>query len=55
MATQAKDKKLRLFDPRSGGGVVSEVDSHEAVKDSKLVWVSDQRLLTSGFSRDRYN
>ena len=27
--------------------------SHDGVKDSKVVWVGEQRLLTSGFSADR--
>ena len=36
LATQAKDKKLRVFDPRSSGSPVSEVDSHDGVKDSKV-------------------
>ena len=53
LATQAKDKKLRLFDPRGSGSPVGEVDSHDGVKDSKVVWVGDNRILTSGFSRDR--
>jgi WD40 repeat protein len=50
VASQCKDKKLRVIDPRSGK-VVAESDSHEGIKDSKVVWVGDsQRLLTTGFS-----
>ena len=30
-----------------------ETASHEGVKDSKVVWVAEHRLLTSGFSGDR--
>ena len=50
IATQCKDKRLRILDPRSGK-VVAESDSHEGIKDSKVVWMGDsQRLLTTGFS-----
>ena len=52
-ATQCKDRKLRVVDPRSGK-VAAEADSHEGMKDSKVVWVGDsQRLLTTGFSSVR--
>jgi len=49
MATQCKDKKLRLVDARAGK-VAFECTSHDGVKDSKVVWVDDGRVLTSGFS-----
>ena len=53
LATQARDKQLRLLDPRAASPLVSEMLSHDGVKDSKVVWVGEQRLLTSGFSADR--
>ena len=71
LATQSKDKTLRLFDPRythlytcqsvnvynvhsrSSSGPVQETASHAGMKDSKVVWVGEGRLLTSGFGADR--
>ena len=55
LATQAKDKMLRLFDPRSASsaGPVSSSPSHDGMKDSKVVWVGENRILTSGFGGDR--
>ena len=52
-ATQCKDKTLRVFDPRSSSGPIQEASSHAGIKDSKVVWVGEQRLLTSGFGADR--
>ena len=42
-----------MFDPRAGEDPVQDVRSHEGMKDSKLVWVGEQRVLTSGFGGDR--
>jgi coronin-7 len=53
VASQARDKQLRLLDPRAATPLVAETASHDGVKDSKVVWVGEQRLLTSGFSADR--
>ena len=53
LASQCKDRKLRVFDPRSGETPVQEVRSHDGMKDSKLVWVGENRVLTSGFGGDR--
>jgi len=53
LATQAKDKMLRIFDPRSGGGPTHEVNSHGGMKDSKVIWVGENRIMTSGFGADR--
>lgn len=53
LATHSKDRMLRVFDPRAGGGPIQETRSHEGMKDSKVVWVGENRLLTSGFSADR--
>jgi coronin-7 len=44
---------LRVFDPRTGGGPTQEIASHDGMKDSKVVWVGEQRIMTSGFSGDR--
>ena len=32
---------------------VQEAASHEGMKDSKVVWVGENRILTSGFSQNR--
>jgi len=53
VATHSKDKMLRIFDPRADGGPTLQTTSHEGIKDSKLVWVGDNRILTSGFGGDR--
>jgi len=53
LATHAKDKMLRVFDPRSGGEPIHQTKSHDGMKDSKVVWVGEHRVLTSGFGQDR--
>ncbi|XP_046592523.1 coronin-2B isoform X1 [Neodiprion lecontei] len=51
LATTCKDKKLRVFEPRSGI-VVSEGVCHAGTKASKVVFLGNSgRLLTTGFSR----
>lgn len=55
LATQCKDRQLRILDPRQGKCVAS-CDSHQGIKDSDVVWINgpDQnRIFTSGFSSDR--
>lgn len=51
-ATTCKDKKLRLFDPRSGSSAVTVADSHSGVKGARVTWLgAHDRLVTTGFSR----
>ena len=56
LATQSRDKRLRVIDPRvsadSADCVAAETDSHGGIKDSKVVWVgqNSDRILTTGFS-----
>ncbi|GAA5996308.1 hypothetical protein JCM5350_006508 [Sporobolomyces pararoseus] len=51
-ATTCKDKKLRLFDPRSGNQAVTVADSHLGVKGARVTWCGDKdRMVTTGFSR----
>ncbi|XP_043488387.1 coronin-2B-like isoform X2 [Polistes fuscatus] len=51
LATTCKDKKLRVFEPRSGI-IVSEGICHAGTKASKVVFLGGSgRLLTTGFSR----
>ncbi|XP_063707661.1 coronin-1C-like isoform X3 [Culicoides brevitarsis] len=50
IATTSKDKQLRIIEPRSGI-VVSEAQAHEGTKCSKVVFLENNRVLTTGFSR----
>lgn len=54
MGTNAKDKKVRVIDPRSNDPLVLEADSHQSIKDSRIVWLGTQdRVLTTGFDANR--
>jgi len=54
LATQSKDRNLRIIDPRNPQSEANICESHRGIKDSKVVWLSDNnRVLTSGFSQDR--
>lgn len=54
LATSCKDKKLRVYDPRSTTSVINTVDSHQSIKDSRVVWLGDSnRILTTGFDAAR--
>ncbi|KAJ2402649.1 Coronin-like protein crn1 [Coemansia sp. RSA 2559] len=51
LAATCRDKKLRIFDVRSGE-ILQEGDSHTGVKGSRVTWLGNQpRLVTTGFSR----
>ncbi|KAI9479711.1 Coronin-like protein crn1 [Coemansia sp. RSA 990] len=51
MAATCRDKRLRIFDARSGR-VEREASSHGGIKGSRVVWLgAEQRLVTTGFSR----
>ncbi|KAF0392119.1 DUF1900-domain-containing protein [Gigaspora margarita] len=51
LATTCRDKKLRIFDIRSGN-VVQEASSHQGIKGSRVAWLGDtDRILTTGFSK----
>lgn len=51
IATTSKDKKLRVIEPRSGI-VITENQAHEGTKCSKVVFLDNNRVLTTGFSRN---
>lgn len=54
LATSCKDKMVRIFDPRASNPIQAECDSHQSIKDSRIVWLGDQpRLLTTGFDAAR--
>ena len=50
LASCAKNKLLKVFDPRQKKAVVS-VLCHESVKSSKLAWMDSDNLLTCGFTK----
>lgn len=54
LTTNAKDKKIRVIDPRSSDPLVMEAESHQNIKDSRIVWLGNQsRILTTGFDANR--
>jgi hypothetical protein len=52
LASTSKDKKIRVWDPRSKS-VVQEGDGHQGTKGSRVVWLGGgiDKLLTVGFSK----
>ncbi|XP_049538701.1 coronin-7 isoform X5 [Anopheles darlingi] len=53
-ATSCKDKMVRVLDPRAQSPIVMVADSHQSIKDSRIVWLGDQnRVLTTGFDASR--
>lgn len=49
MVTSCKDKVVRIIDPRSNVPIIQSTDSHQSIKDSRVVWLGDQqRILTTG-------
>ncbi|XP_065362673.1 coronin-7 isoform X2 [Calliphora vicina] len=55
LATSCKDKYLRILDPRVNGSPIQmSVESHQSIKDSRVVWLGNQsRILTTGFDASR--
>ncbi|PZC71370.1 hypothetical protein B5X24_HaOG213565 [Helicoverpa armigera] len=48
LATSCKDKKVRIIDPRASTAVADVANSHQNIKDSRIVWLGDQdRILTT--------
>ena len=48
--TTCKDKSIRVIDARSGK-VVREGKGHQAVKPMRAIYMKDNRIFTTGFSR----
>lgn len=45
---------VRIIDPRSNVPITLAADSHQSIKDSRVVWLGDQsRILTTGFDSAR--
>ncbi|KAK3909371.1 Coronin-7 [Frankliniella fusca] len=54
IVTSCKDKKLRVYDPRATTSITHTTDSHQSIKDSRVVWLGDSnRILTTGFDAAR--
>jgi len=49
IATTCKDKKARVFDPRTNT-IAQEVIAHQGIKGSRVCWIRD-KVLTVGFSK----
>lgn len=53
-ATNSKDKMVRILDPRSNSPISLSANSHQNIKDSRVVWLGDQqKILTTGFDSNR--
>lgn len=50
IATTSKDKMLRVIEPRTGI-VVAQGMAHNGTKQSRVVFLSDAKVLTTGFSK----
>ncbi|KAG8930273.1 Coronin-like protein crn1 [Tulasnella sp. 419] len=52
LATTSRDRKIRIFDPRTGGEAVRVGDGHGGIKGARVTWMGDlDRIATTGFSR----
>lgn len=52
LATTCRDKKLRLFDPRTGADPVRVTEGHGGIKGARVVWMGEyDRIATTGFSK----
>ncbi|KIK91747.1 hypothetical protein PAXRUDRAFT_615322 [Paxillus rubicundulus Ve08.2h10] len=52
LATTCRDKKLRLFDPRTGSDPVRITEGHSGIKGARVVWMGESdRMATTGFSK----
>ncbi|XP_063791375.1 coronin-1A [Pseudophryne corroboree] len=51
ISTSCKDKKIRIIEPRAGT-IVAELDKpHEGSRPVRVIFVSSDKILTTGFSR----
>ncbi|NP_001083542.1 uncharacterized protein LOC398982 [Xenopus laevis] len=51
LCTSCKDKKIRIIEPRSGNIQVEKEKPHEGSRPVRAIFVSDEQILTTGFSR----
>ncbi|XP_011602276.2 coronin-7-like isoform X3 [Takifugu rubripes] len=53
LASSCKDKMLRVFDPRAQLTAVQSAKGLQSNKDSRILWVKDDLLVTTGFDMMR--
>lgn len=54
LSTSCKDKQVRILDPRSEKYCLKTANSHQSIKDSRIIWLGDSnRVLTTGFDAQR--
>ncbi|KAF6019302.1 hypothetical protein EB796_022391 [Bugula neritina] len=54
IVTSSKDLLVRLFDPRANSSAaLQSCPGHEVVNDSRIIYVNDNRIITTGFCTDR--
>ncbi|KAG9465574.1 hypothetical protein GDO78_018074 [Eleutherodactylus coqui] len=51
ICTTCKDKKIRIIEPRTGAIVAEKEKPHEGSRPVRGIFVSDDKILTTGFSR----
>ncbi|KAM9304756.1 coronin-1A [Gastrophryne carolinensis] len=51
LCTSCKDKKLRIIEPRAGTIVAEKEKPHEGSRPVRAIFVSEDKILTTGFSR----
>lgn len=55
LATQCKDKYVRILDPRSKNPIVKCANSHMNIRDSKVTWLKDEKyIITTGKFRNPF-
>ncbi|KAK5643995.1 hypothetical protein RI129_007840 [Pyrocoelia pectoralis] len=54
IVTSCKDKQIRIIDPRVEIVCIKTANSHQSIKDSRVVWLGDDdKVLTTGFDASR--
>ena len=52
LVTTCRDRKIRMFDPRSGGDPVRVAEGHGGIKGARVVWMGEKdSFATTGFGR----
>ena len=52
LVTTCRDRKIRLFDPRTGSDPIRVADGHGGIKGARVTWMGDHdRIATTGFSK----
>ncbi|XP_069044429.1 coronin-1A [Lepisosteus oculatus] len=51
IVTSCKDKVIRIIDPRKGSVIAEKEKPHEGSRPVRAIFVSDGKILTTGFSR----